>query len=57
MTGGKGPPFAAIGSIAVIFGVIMLAVAVFHRSKAVAVASGLVGAGISLTYLVAALRL
>ena len=56
MTSGNGPPFASIGTIAVAFGVILLAVAILHRSKLVAFASGLVGAGVALTFLFLALR-
>jgi len=56
MTGGNGPPFAAIGTIAVVFGATLLAVAVFHHSRLVAYLSGAVGAGITLVYLVLALQ-
>ena len=56
MTGGNGPPFAAIGTIAVVFGAALLAVAVFHPRRLVAYASGAIGAGIALVYLVLALQ-
>jgi len=56
MTGGSGPPFAAIGSIAMVFGAILLAVAVFHQNRLVAYPSGVVGASITLMYLVLALQ-
>ena len=57
MTGGHGPPFAAIGTIAEVFAAVLLAVAVFHRSRLVAYSSGAIGAGIALVYLVLALQL
>ena len=57
MTGGHGPPFAAIGTIAVLFGTVLLTVAIFHRRRLVAYASGAIGAAMALVYLVMALQL
>lgn len=57
MTGGSGPPFAAIYTIASLFGAALLVVAVLHRNKLVAYPSGILGACIVLVYFVVALRL
>ncbi len=57
MTGGNGPPFATIGTLAVVFGAVLLAVAAFHPKRLTAYASGAVGAAIALVYIVLALQL
>lgn len=57
MTSGTAPPFAIIGSIAVTFGTLMIAVACFHPKRSVAIPAGLLGALVAGVYLYLGLRL
>jgi hypothetical protein len=57
VTSGFAPPFAAIGTIAEVFGAVLLGVAVFHSRRQVAWAAGLGGVAVSLVFLAIALRM